>query len=459
LDKNSLIFASEIKSLLLYPGVKKDLDMESINNFLTFRHIPSPYTIFENIRRINPISVIVYNNNELQEKNLNYFKINKVYGATEKDVLEGLHSRLDDAVIKRLGRVKDAGLFLSGGLDSSALLYYLNKELGENVKTYTVSLLRDGYFARGVSNYFKCKYTEYDVSTKDLLNILPKVLWHFEYPVNGPDSFQYYLSKISEGQKYIFWGRGSEELFYGRLDYVALRAILKFKKFFPLKFWQALKPFAHRIPNRNILCKLLNIILAEDIYDIYISFREVLTRKEKEELLDEKVFKYDPKARLIPYQKFNQDFLEQYSYLTLVNGFWSDTFLNINQEILNPYMDKDFISYAYSIPSDLKIRKAQSRYLLKKMMHNKLPDFILKRKKDNWHAQTEFLVNREKDKYYHIINRLRERGILKFDISGFFKKCKFKADEKFWALLSLEILLEIFLDRNKTDEPPGLDKF
>ncbi|MDP8234259.1 MAG: asparagine synthase-related protein [Candidatus Saelkia tenebricola] len=459
LSKDSLIFSSEIKALLIHPEVKKDLDIESINNFLTFRHIPSPYTIFKNIERLNPASAIIYDNNQLQKEKLCYFKIKPIYNKSEDYLLKELFINLEDAVLKRLNKVKEAGLFLSGGLDSSTLLYFLSQNFKDPVKTYTISLLRDGIFAKGVSEYFNSQHIEREVSAKDLISILPKALWHFEYPVNGPDSFLYYLPKISKGQKHIFWGRGAEEVFYGRDDYVALNVIMKFRQVIPRKLWELFSRFSPQVPNKNKLYKFFNIISAKDAYDIYIAFREVLTEIEKKELLNKEIFKFNPKSRLIPYKKFARDILQQYSYLVLVNGFWSDTFLNMGQEVLDPFMDKDFISYCYSIPSELKVRNGQPRYLLKKMMRNKLPEFILKRKKDNWHAQTEFEINKEKDKYYHIINRLRKRGILKFDISNFLQKNKFKSDEKFWALLSLEILLEIFLDQNGAEEPPAIDKF
>jgi asparagine synthase (glutamine-hydrolysing) len=452
------IFSSEIKSLLVYPDINRDIDYESINNFLTFRHIPSPHTIFKNIKRLGALSVMTYDGKP-KEKRISYFKVDKNYRAAQDSVTEEISLRLEDALLKRLNRIGNAGLFLSGGLDSSALLYFLTRNTKDSVNTYTAALLRDGPFARRVSDFYNCQHTEHNVSEKDLINVLPKALWNFEYPVNGPDSFLYYLPEISKKQKYVFWGRGAEELFYSRSDYMILNSILQFKKIMPSKISNLIQKYSHEISNRNKICRLLNVISSDNIYDIYIAFREIFTKPEKQELLDDRILKYNIFNRVISFGEFAEDFLQKYSFLTLANGFWSDTFLASDQYILNPYMDKDFISYMYSIPSKFKIQNYRSRYLLEKTMFNRLPSFIINRKKDDWHAQTKAGVNREIKNYYHIINRLRDRGILKNDILDFFEKCHFRVDEKFWSLLSLEVLLEIFLDKNKMEEPPRINEF
>ncbi|MFB6088202.1 MAG: asparagine synthase-related protein [Candidatus Aenigmatarchaeota archaeon] len=176
---------------------------------------------------------------------------------------------------------------------------------------------------------------------------------------------------------------------------------------------------------------------------------------EKVKLFNEKVGKNNLE-RVKGKNKINE-ILHGYSYMTMLNGFLSDSFPSMHQEIVNPFMDKKFLDYCYRIPPHIKIKNFESRFLMKKMMRNKLPDYIIKRGRDSWSKQTRSIVKDNKEIFYRFANRLQKRKILKNNVNSFSKRYKYKLDEKLWSLLTLEVLFELFIDNNYRKEPPVLE--
>jgi len=453
----NFIFASEIKSLFKHPLIGRELDLNAINDFLTFRHIPAPYTAFQNIKRLEAASVIIYRQNQIDKERLNFFNFDQKFKNFENIDISELSDSFEKSILRRVEKIKDFGLFLSGGIDSSTILYFLNKFSTNPVKTYTVGLKRDKIYAAHVAKYFKCKHREFELTPDLLIRGTSKAIWYLEYPMAHAGSFQYFLPKISREEKYIFWGQGAEELFYGRQDYLyLLLGTQMIKRVIPSFICKKLKKIGSKISYRTKFHKLITLIGAEDPFEIYGSFRRVFTLKEKKKFFYKEFIKENGKQRLSSLWGVTADPLLNYSYLTMCNGFLSDTFFNIKQEILNPYMDKEFISLLFSVPSYLKIRKLRLRYLQKEMMKDKLPKFILKRGRDTWHLQTQGWVKAKKNIFFYFIEGLKKRKIVKADIEEFSKNYFYKIDEKLWALLNLEVFFRIFIDNKNLTEPSYL---
>ncbi|MFB6088201.1 MAG: asparagine synthase-related protein [Candidatus Aenigmatarchaeota archaeon] len=231
---NTLFFSSEMKSILNLPFFKNKIDYKSVSDFITFGHIPFPNTLFSNIKRIPPLSFVKYNNGEFQTEKLNFFHVNSEKKMKDiNNIIKKMEFYFDNAIRKRLNICNNFGLYLSGGIDSSTILYFLDKYSKKPVNTYTVALSDDGPYAKRVSNYFNTNHLEKKLEGQELINVVPKALWHLEYPQDHAGIFQYFLPKISKNERIIFWGQGGEEAVFGRKDYVALNVIKNIKNFFP----------------------------------------------------------------------------------------------------------------------------------------------------------------------------------------------------------------------------------
>jgi len=461
----TLIFASEIKALLAYPAIKKEVDIVSLNNFLTFRHIPSPHTFFKDIKRLSAGNVLSYDykNRLLKEEDMGYVSIkDDIRNLSEKDALAAVWQKLNDSIDIRMKKAKKAGLFLSGGIDSSALLYFLSCNT-KDIKTYTAGGLEgDLLFARKVSDFFHIENIGIDISAKDVFSISPKALWHSELPFCGPDAFQYLLSKTVWKERFMFWGQGSEEIFFGRHDYVILDKLDLVKNMSPSMLLGILNRRLRGIPNKSRMCKLLNVYCARDCYDTYISMRETFTEKERENILDKRYF-LDNNSSLERIRAANQEYLgnnllRNYSFLVLKNGYLSDVFPAMGYELTNPYMDKGLLNFLYALPNKIKIKNNQIRYLLSKMMAGNLPAYIIKRRKEYWNVQTIDWIKSNTGILHFYIKKFKKRGYIRdsLKIEDYFRLGKFGMENKLWSLFTLELLHEIFIDKNYTEEPPAL---
>lgn len=467
-QNKALIFASEIKAILAYPAIKKEVDIISLNNFLTFRHIPSPHTFFKDIKRLNAGSVLSYDykNRILKEEDIGYISIkDSSNNLSEKDILVALWQKLNDSIGIRIKKAKKAGLFLSGGIDSSALLYFLSQHT-KDIKTYTAGGLEgDLLFSRKVSNFFHIENIGVDISAKNVFDISPKALWFSELPFCGPDAFQYLLSKSAEKERFMFWGQGSEEIFFGRHDYVILDKLERIKDIFPLVLLRILNKRLRGVPNESRICKLLNVYCSRDDYDTYVSMRETFTERERESVLNRQYFLGNnaslERIHVTNGVHLGKNLLRNYSFLVLKNGYLSDVFPAMGYELMNPYMDKNLLNFLYTLPNKIKIKNNRIRYLLSKMMTSNLPAYIIKRRKEYWNAQTIDWVKSNMDILYLYIKRLKKRGYIRnsLKIEDYFQLGKFGAENKLWSLFTLELLHEIFIDRTYVDEPPALTNF
>ncbi|MEM7823490.1 MAG: asparagine synthase-related protein [Candidatus Aenigmatarchaeota archaeon] len=442
---NVFIFSSELKPILLLKDEFK-IDFVSVSNFLTIRHIPFPRTLFENIKRIPPLHLLkIYK----KDKNYifylsNYLDIN-LHTEVKKDeryFIRKIHEYISDIVKQQLFIVKKPAIFLSGGIDSTTLLYFLDMYSDEPIETFTIGIKEDLYYARLASNYFSTSHHEKIPTSDDIFNMLPTALWYLETPLAHSGAFLFFLPIISKNHRFVFWAQGNEELFYGREDYLILDKLRKLKSLFP--FHVIKLPIVKTFPSK--LNFILNLLFSRSDFERYIIFRNTFNAKEKRLFFNPCLWRSDFYWISFFKDKLSKDILKNYSFLTLTNGFLSDTFFNINQEVCNPFIDLEFIKFMYSIPSSLKIMNNTKRYLLMKIMKGKIPQEILKRKGGRWKFQTYEWIIEQRDRIPIIIEYLKEIKLMNTDINlnALFKKPDFN---KIWSLVTLAILLKIFSNR------------
>lgn len=192
-DGKNLSFASEIKPILSLPWVTKEIDWQGID-YLELLYVPAPLTGFKDIRKLKSGSMLIYDDNVIKEKV--YWKLNdyapRDYGEVNIHyVTEKLDSLLSSALNLQLRSDVSVGAFLSGGVDSSAVVAYAHKFKVEPIQTFiafwqdAIEKMDERPFANSVVKQYGCSHYETSISQEDFNRLLPKVMWHMEEPCAG----------------------------------------------------------------------------------------------------------------------------------------------------------------------------------------------------------------------------------------------------------------------------------
>ncbi len=449
-QEEKLAFASDTKSLLELEEVEREVDRKSVSNFVKFGHIPSPHTPFEQVKRLEESTAAEFRKGKLQNKTQLFEPPSEPTITDLDEACEMLEKSIISALQDRVEEGEETHLMLSGGIDSSMLAYYLNQITEEKINTYTVSLEDDLEHARVVSDFFGTDHSEKQISDEKMLQSVPKVLWHQEYPSKDPGvSPLYHMREMEEGQNFI-WGQGSEEITQGRLEYPALRLF----KSIPAskKAASAAKLLTGNLKNKSRFRRMINLTAADDMAEEFVTIRDNLTETEKHFSKD--ILEEGTKRIRTP----EMEGAPGLAWTTLVNGFLSDRFPVPRINLTSPFLDERVISTGYSITPKLHTRDRKPRYLIRKLMQDRLPDEITNRGRDSWAEQAGSIAEENKEVLYPLINDLRDRDILTSSAEEIARE-GYKTNRKIWQLANLEIFLKIYVDRKYSSEPPELEEF
>lgn len=413
ITNNEFIFASEIKAIIECETVNREVDKTALANYFSLRYVPAPKTMFEGIRKLKPAHYLVVNKNGIQEGcywDLKCAPMNGSQEYFEEKIIDGLQ----ESVRERLIADVPLGAFLSGGVDSSIIVALMSQLKEEPIKTFSVGFIGEEFdersYASYVADYFGTDHHEIEVRI-DRLDILPKIVKHFDEPIADPAAIPTYL--ISEfarkNVKVVLTGEGGDEMFGG---YERYQSELKFNRYFSL------------IPNplRKSL-KLFNVIPSK--YTAFLSSR--VSEVESYSLRSEG---YDNPPVLNTKTDNNEDvknmveksFQDKPDYLCKMVYF--DTKYWLPDELLMkvdkmsmanslearvPFLDHRFVEFAFNIPSDYKIRNGVEKFILKRAAKKILPDNVLKRKKHGFDVPIKAWFRESRD----IIDKYMDKDLLK----------------------------------------------
>lgn len=474
-DENIFIFSSEIKSILLHPKVKREVNLQSLYHYLTFLYVPDKATMFKDIYKLLPGEILIFN---IPEQKINFKKFNTVKFQTkfkdakkinEEILIWSLENVLKKSIQLHLISDVPVGVFLSGGIDSS-LIAALIKNQQQNVETFSVGF-KERYFnelnyADLVASNLKTKHHKIIIKPASL-NILPKLIWHLDEPLADASIIpNYYLSKFtSQFVKVALSGLGGDEVFYGYLRYLQTPL---FTAYFKLPYFV-----------KNILSKLtqpLNInsntksgnyirlikkflsggLLAED--KRYIFYNTFFKDQEKINLLiakDKYLSSYNYAQNI--FNKFLQSnfsfkarYLDFNTYLPNDLLFLSDrTSMANSLEVRVPFVDKEVVNFANVISPQLHSKKNIPKYLLRKLAEKYLPRKICWREKHGFAVPTESWFKKDlfnflkklfsqKDEFFnnkYLLELLYEHRQSKLDLS-----------QHIFAILTFKIWYKIYIE-------------
>ena len=439
--KGSFRFASEIKAILADTDIPREMDPNSLNHYLSFMVAPAPLTLFKGIYKLPAAHIMqVTVNGKMSAQR--YWDTNKISdsetykkgGIPEKGqetfFIEGIRSRFEKAVQKRLMADVPFGVFLSGGIDSSANVAILSHLMDRPLDTFTVGFsdythLNELGYAKQISSKFNTNHHEVLIGETDALNYLSDLFHYQDEPIADwvcvPLHFVSELARKA-GIKVIQVGEGSDEQFCG---YDSWMRYLRFAKFFWAPYTKtvpaSLKSMMTRLTcpfapsNRGSISQLFEAIHRADkgqnlffsganaIWNIHKSRylnREIFAKKHEYEDLDQANFEtaglaseesgdlisgyYDELYKVYP----NCDQLTKMAYCEFKLRLPELLLMRLDKISMShsiegrvPFLDQSLVEFTMKIPEEYKVRNGTSKYLLKKAFNDLLPSEVINRKK------------------------------------------------------------------------------
>ena len=461
------IFASEIKSILK-SRIKAIIDHKSLYFYLTFGYTPSNKSIFKNIYKLEAGCTLLFkNNSKLDIERYWNIDFSKQIDKNEDYFIKKLRENLDLSVKRRLIADVPVGAFLSGGIDSSAIVAYI-KKYKDDLKTFSIGFDYEQYdesrYAKIASDKFQTDHYEHSFCAEDVIKLIPKLIKHYDEPFGDPSMVPTYLvSKIARKHVTVsLSGDGGDESFLGYDRYKQYK-IINYQNHLPkIILKSTINPSINSLSNLTgnpWLQKIRRYFEFNALrdYQQYSELRSSFSADTRKSLFSENYNLYDYYKKFFVYENYLKNISN-----TDINTYLADDILTkldrssmfVSLEGRVPFLDHTFVEFSSTIPMNLKLRGMEPKYIFKKSLIGVIPKSIIYRKKQGFTFPLEIYLRKElksliKDnllkrselhKYVnkYIINKL---------LSLHYSKEK-DYTNGLWTIFILKIWLDKYMDNN-----------
>jgi asparagine synthase (glutamine-hydrolysing) len=473
-----LVFGSEFMALLQHPDVSRDVNYEAIHHYLSFICVPAPLTAFQSISKLPPGHSLLWKNGEIKLERYWQIDFSNKISISEEEAGERVVDLLREAVRVRLMSEVPLGAFLSGGIDSSAVVALMAQESSEKVKTFSIGFEEQDFselhHARRVAEHVGTEHHEFIVKP-DAMEILPTLVEHYGEPFADSSAIpSYYVSR--ETRKHVtvaLNGDGGDECFAGYERYAAMNVAQRYVKLLPAAIRNGLiRNVANALPQaqsrKNPFRKAQRFLDAASLSPVqrYLRWVSAFDEQAKLNLYSEnfrnETARFSTIGFLEPwFAKANGAGIVDASLLTDTMTYLPNDLLvkmdiasmAVSLEARSPFLDHHLMEFAASLPERLKLRGLTTKYLLKKILKKFVPEENLTRAKmgfgipiGDWfrtNMQTflrETLLS-EKALARGLFKRDRVRQMIDQHVER-----KVDHDHRLWSLLMLELWFERFID-------------
>ena len=417
-----LVLGSEIKAVLQAPGVDRDLDLVSLDQFLTYEYVISPRTIFSGIRRLPAAHYLIYRAGALTIERYWDAASIPVRAWREDEAVDAIREKLSHAVKSQMMSDVPLGVFLSGGIDSSTIVAFMAdaaRENGSTVNSFSMGFADGSYnelpYAREVATLFATNHREGLVSP-DIAGLFDRLIVHLDEPFADVSLFPTFM--VSElARKHVtvaLAGDGGDELFAGYDAYEAQALAARFERFLPRQATAAVATVLSMFPPSDKKKGLLNSLRrffggaagqpAELEHYRWMTFLSPLGKAQLyTPALQQSLSGADAYRPVREALGSRQDEpLNRQLYADLSIYLADDILTKVDRmsmatslETRAPFLDVDVMELAFSMPSRLKLHDRERKYILKRALHGILPDCILQRKKEGFSIPMKQWLKRE----------------------------------------------------------------
>ena len=405
-----LLLGSEIKALLSQAGVDRTLDLEALDQFLTYEYVIAPRTIFAGIRKLPAGHYLIYRDQQVTVHRYWDAADAPVRDWTDRDAAEALRDTLGRAVRSQMMSDVPIGVFLSGGIDSSAVAVLMQgSPAGAPVSSFSMGFDDGSYnelpYAREIAELCAMRHFEGTVSP-DVAALFDRLVVHMDEPFADVSMFPTFLvsQMAREHVKVVLTGDGGDELFGGYDAYEAESLAARWASLAPEAAVRAIDGVLELVPptskKKGLVNKTRRFVagLAGAPADIaqyrWMTFlsarskRRLYTRSLQDALVSSDV--YQPVRAALAGVR-TDDLLNRQLYADLRIYLADDILVKVDRmsmatslETRAPFLDADVMELAFSMPGHLKIRNGQRKYVLKQALGGLLPSRILERRKEGF---------------------------------------------------------------------------
>ena len=477
LVNGQLIFGSEFSALLLHPDVSRDIQPEALDHYLSFMCIPAPLTAYRAIRKLEPAHWLRWRKGEIETHRYWQPDFTKKLDIDEEEAGERTVEILREAVRVRLMSEVPLGAFLSGGIDSSAVVALMSLESSERVKTFSIGFdeqdFSELHHARRIAEHVGADHHEFIVRP-DAVEVLPMLVEHYGEPYADSSAVPtYYVAK--ETRKHVtvaLNGDGGDESFAGYDRYIAMELTEKYRRVPAILRESVIKEAVNLLPTApkrrsriNSAKRLLDRVSRPKV-DRYTHWVSVFNDQTKEPLYSDffrkQTLDADPTEVLAHWFKRANGIgildamllTDQMTYLPndlLVKVDIAT--MAVSLEARSPFLDHHVIEFAASLPQKLKLRGLTSKYLLKKVLRKLLPSENLNRRKMGFGVPIGHWFRGQMQPFLREVvlsEKALRRGLFKPEAVRRLVELHARGERDYshqlWTLLMLELWFNRFID-------------
>jgi asparagine synthase (glutamine-hydrolysing) len=487
-DDGSLYFASEIKSLLECRAVRAEINFTALPDYLANHATSGEETLFRGVKRLLPGHTLLWRDGHVEIKeywDVNFTEDQGGERRRDEDYIEEWTELFRESVRLRLMADVPLGMFLSGGIDSSAIAAMMSRMVTDPIKTFSVAFdereANELEYARMVARSFGTDHHEITINPAEFFAALPKLIWHEDEPLAHPASVPlYFVSRLaSEHVKVVLTGEGSDETLAGYDRYrktiynlslgaryhsvtnEALRGIIRRQ----LEQSPTASKFRQKL-RRTFLC------LPPDIESIYFDNFAVFPRAMQHALLTpetiERTGSLDPYSNMRPFFEGTQTttLLDRLLYAD-IKTYLHELLMKQDQmsmaasiESRVPFLDHKLVEFTARLPERLRLRGWTTKYVLRRSMSGILPEAIIKRRKMGFPVPLAAWFRgpfRPVIEDYVLSERAAARGL--FDetfvrtLVAEHQSGARNHTERLWALVNFEMWMRQFIDGEREHAP------
>ena len=464
---NTFIFASELKSLMIYPTFEKIINKDALNLFLFYGYIVAPYTIFNDCYKLEAGNYLEFN---LKDRTLDinsYWSIKKTFlnreiiEENERSLLDRLDNLLTKAVRYRMISDVPIGSFLSGGYDSSLISAIMQKLSPTPIDTFTIGFnekdFNEANYAKKVAKYLETNHHELYLPIKDAEPLIFEISKYYDEPFADDSQIATMLvSRLAkESVTVALSGDGGDELFCG---YSRYESVVKQQQY---KYISKVYSKVNRLFNIDRLSSKIDKKLPKLSYmysdDTIVNFKYLYTNLYLDGLVKDNSYKIDKKYFDII--NLSKNIQEKYMLQDMITYLPDDILLKVDRasmafslESRTPILDFNIIEFSMNIPHSLKYKNGDKKYILKRLTHQYIPKEIMDRPKkgfgvpvSNWlHTDLHYLIDCYLNYEYILKQNIFDYEKIKVLLKGFDNRDIYS--ERFiWHIIIFQLWYEEYM--------------
>jgi asparagine synthase (glutamine-hydrolysing) len=483
----TILFGSEIKALLRHPALSREVDAEALHHYLSLNYVPAPFTLIDGVRQLLPGEYLVCDAAGATRRSYWDLHFSAADSLGEEEWTRKVRDALQDAVASHLVSDVPFGAFLSGGIDSSAVVALMSSVLEEPVSTFSIDFEEKSFseaaYARMIAERYRTDHHTITASAR-IVDLLESLIWHADDPLADSSMIPVYLIArfARERVTMVLTGDGGDEVFAGYPTYNAYYVRERYRRIPALIRRQLIRravqalPVSHTKVSFDFKAKRFVEGAELDAENAHFWWRIILAEDAKNALYSdafrERLAGFAPRATHEVYRDYfdrsgTDDPLSRMLYVDTRFYLPADMLVKVDRmtmanalEARVPFLDHELVELAATIPSGIKFKNRRQKYLLKKTLEPLLPAEILYRKKAGFNVPVNAWLAGDMAGF--------ARGLLAPDrvgAAGFFRPeavtrllddhAARKEDHSFaiWSLLCFQIWYERFIAADAVAPP------